>query len=140
MENLKNLEKKRQRPSAIVADIIISESEIAKVMPEYSYLMEEQEPEKFKALMHSLGMDINEFYIRQDAIQHRNRFNEVVVCSRWVGRSRLDEEWLKSGYASKEAIDKASGSKMLESLYREKCLTEDAQIALEQRDAREKRN
>lgn len=134
------METKRQRPSAIVADIIISESEIAKVMPEYSYELEEKEPEKFKEIMHSLGMDVNQIYLRQDAIQHRNRFNEVVVCSRWVGRERIDNDWLTSGYASKQAIDKASGSKILESLYREKCLTEDAQTALEQRDARENRN
>ena len=134
------METKRQRPSAIVADIIISESEIAKVMPEYSYQLEEKEPEKFKEIMYSLGMDVNQVYIRQDAIQHRNRFNEVVVCSRWVGRERIDSDWLTSGYASKQAIDKASGSKILESLYREKCLTEDAQRVLEEKDAREARD
>lgn len=134
------MENKRQRPSAIVADIIISESEIAKVMPEYSYELEEKEPEKFKEIMYSLGMDVNQIYLRQDAIQHRNRFNEVVVCSRWVGRERIDNDWLTSGYASKQAIDKASGSKILESLYREKCLTEDAQRVLEEKDAREARD
>lgn len=137
---MENTEVKRQRPSAIVADIIISESEIAKVMPEYSYQLEEKEPEKFKKIMYSLGMDVNQIYIRQDAIQHRNRFNEVVVCSRWVGRERIDNDWLTSGYASKQAIDKASGSKILESLYREKCLTEDAQRVLEEKDAREARD
>ena len=137
---MENTEVKRQRPSAIVADIIISESEIAKVMPEYSYELEEKEPEKFKEIMYSLGMDMNQIYIRQDAIQHRNRFNEVVVCSRWVGRERIDNDWLTSGYASKQAIDKASGSKILESLYREKCLTEDAQRVLEEKDAREARD
>lgn len=135
-----NTKQRKLRPSAIVADVIISESEIAKVLPSYSSSLEQEQPEKFKELLYNLGMDVNQIYTRQDAIQHRNRLNEVVICSRWVGRSRLDEEWLKSGYASKEAIDKANGSKMLESLYREKCLTEDAQIALEQRDAREKRN
>lgn len=134
------MENKRQRPSAVVADIIISESEIAKVMPEYSYELEEKEPEKFKEIMYSLGMDVNQIYLRQDAIQHRNRFNEVVVCSRWVGRERIDNDWLTSGYASKQAIDKASGSKILESLYREKCLTEDAQRVLEEKDAREARD
>ena len=137
---MENTEVKRQRPSAIVADIIISESEIAKVMPEYSYQLEEKEPKKFKEIMYSLGMDVNQIYLRQDAIQHRNRFNEVVVCSRWVGRERIDNDWLSSGYASKQAIDKASGSKILESLYREKCLTEDAQRVLEEKDAREARD
>ena len=137
---MENTEVKRQRPSAIVADIIISESEIAKVMPEYSYQLEEKEPKKFKEIMYSLGMDVNQIYLRQDAIQHRNRFNEVVVCSRWVGRERIDSDWLTSGYASKQAIDKASGSKILESMYREKCLTEDSQRILEEKDAREARD
>jgi hypothetical protein len=79
-------------------------------------------------------MDIDKPVLRQDGLQHRNRLNEVVVCSRWVGEERLDEAWLYSGYASREAIDKASGSKILEDLYRSRYLTQDAQDSLEARD------
>jgi hypothetical protein len=123
---------KVNKPNSIVALCIISESEIAKVIPDYSFQMETEE--SFKELLYSLGMDIQKPYSRQDALQHRNRLNEIVICSRWVGEERTDEDWVNSGYASREAIDKASGSKILESLYREKGLTEDAQEAMRQRD------
>lgn len=125
--------KKYIRPSAIVALCIISESEIAKVLPSYSSEYE-TDNERFKQFLYSIGMEVNKPYQRQDGLQHRNRFNEVVVCSRWVGEERIDPEWINSGYASKEAIDKASGSKILEDLYRSKYLTEDAQALLEARD------
>lgn len=121
------------RPSSIVALCIISESEIAKVIPDYSYKLEENET-KFKLFLYSLGMDISRPFQRQDGLQHRNRFNEIVVCSRWVGEERIDEEWINSKYASKEAKDKASGSRILEDLYRSRYLTEDGQALLEQRD------
>lgn len=121
------------RPSAIVALCIVSESEIVKVMPNYSAEFE-NDTLAFNKFLKSLGMDIERPILRQDGLQHRNRFNEVVVCSRWVGEERLDEAWLYSGYASKEAIDKASGSKILEDLYRSKNLTQDAQDSLEARD------
>lgn len=121
------------RPSSIVALCIISESEIIKVMPNYNSDFENNEA-SFKTFLYSCGMDITRPYLRQDGLQHRNRLNEVVVCSRWVGEERLDEAWLYSGYASKEAIDKASGSKILEDLYRSRNLTQDAQDSLEARD------
>ncbi len=122
------------RPSSIVALCIISESEIVKVMPNYSAEFEDDEFSGFNHFLYSCGMDIEKPFFRQDGLQHRNRLNEVVVCSRWVGEERLDEAWLHSGYASKEAIDKASGSKILEDLYRSKNLTQDAQDSLEARD------
>lgn len=121
------------RPSAIVALCIISESEITKVMPNYSAEFENEEV-KFKSFLYSLGMDISKPYQRQDGLQHRNRLNEIVVCSRWVGEERIDEAWIRSGYASKPAIDKASGSKLTEDLYRARYETEDAQAILEARD------
>jgi hypothetical protein len=121
------------RPSAIVALCIISESEISKILPDYSFQFEE-ETEMFTELLFKLGMDINKPYQRQDGLQHRNRLNEIVVCSRWVGQERIDRNWIEGGYASREAIDKASGSKILEDLYRSKYLTEDTQALLEARD------
>jgi hypothetical protein len=122
------------RPNSIVAICIISESEIIKVLPEYTHEFEDKHPAKFKILMYGLGADVTKPYFRQDFIQHRNRFNEVVTCSRWVFNERLDEQWIHSGYASQEAIDKASGSRLVEDTYRARWLTEDAQAALESRD------
>jgi len=124
---------KNIRPSAIVALCIISESEISKVIPNYSCELE-SDNDKFLKLLYNLGMDISKPFQRQDGLQHRNRLNEIVVCSRWIGQERIDPEWINSGYASKEAIDKASGSKILEDLYRSKYLTEDTQALLEARD------
>ena len=121
------------RPNAIVALCVISESEIAKVIPNYSAEFENEEI-KFKSFLYSLGMDINKPFQRQDGLQHRNRLNEVVVCSRWVGEERVDEAWIYGGYASKSAIDKASGSKLTEDLYRARYETEDAQNMLEARE------
>lgn len=121
------------RPNAIVALCIVSESEIVKVMPNYSAEFENEEI-KFKSFLYSLGMDTDKPFERQDGLQHRNRFNEIVVCSRWVGSERTDEAWIYSGYASKAAIDKASGSKLTEDVYRSRYETEDAQAMLEARD------
>lgn len=127
------MNKKPTRPNAIVALCIISESEIAKVMPNYTSKFEDRD-EEFKEFLYSLGMNVNRPYQRQDGLQHRNRFNETVVCSRWVGEERLDEAWVNSGYASRAAIDKASGSKLTEDIYRARYETEDAQQMLESRD------
>lgn len=127
-------EPKQKRSSAIVAMVIVSESELAKVIPDYNYKLEQEQEDKFEAILAGLGMDVSKPYLRQDGLQHRNRFNEVVVCSRWLGYERQDQDWIKSGYASKEAIDKATGSKILDDLYRSKYLTEDAQAVLEARD------
>jgi hypothetical protein len=127
------MNKNTTRPNAIVALSIISESEIVKVMPNYSSEFEYRD-EEFKDFLYSLGMNVDRPYQRQDGLQHRNRFNEIVVCSRWVGEERLDSAWIKSGYASRPAIDKASGSKLTEDIYRARYETEDAQALLESRD------
>ena len=125
-----------KQPNLIAAQIEISESELVKVLPDYKSSMETDQPTKFKLMLHALGLDISQPYERQDGLQHRNRFNEVVVCSRWVGVERLDTAWIQSGYASKAAIDKASGCRLLEDSYRARGLTEDVQRRLEERDSR----
>lgn len=124
---------KNKRPSNISALCIISESELTTIVENYSCEFENSGKE-FLDILFSLGLDISRPFQRQDGLTHRNRFNEIVICSRWVGQERIDDDWIKSGYASKEAIDKADGSKMLEDLYRSKNLTEDAQAMLESRD------
>lgn len=118
----------------IVAQVIISESELAKVIPDYTAEFETDNPYKFRSLLWDLGMDVDKGFQRQDYLKHRNRLNEVVICSRWVGEERIDTEWVNSGYASIEAKDKYSGSRMLEDLYRAKSATVDIQDYLEDRD------
>jgi hypothetical protein len=124
------------KPNKIAALRIISESEIVKVKPDYDASLETNNNTEFKLMMYHLGCDISRPYERQDAIQHRNHLGEIVVCSRWVFYERVDEQWINSGHASREAIDKASGSRMVEDTYRMKNLTEDAQERLADRDAR----
>lgn len=125
---------KEKRASMIVAQVIISESELIKVVPQYSSDMETSNAYKFQEMLYDLGLDIEKSYQRQDAIRHRNRLNEIVICSRWIGEERQDDDWIKSGYASKEAVDKYSGSKILEDIYRERSATVDTQEYLESRD------
>lgn len=130
-----SLDKVREkRSSMIIAQVIISESEISKVNLGYTASFETENPHSFRTILWELGMDADKGYQRQDAIWHRNRLNEVVLCSRWIGQERQDEEWINSGYASKEAKDKYSGSKILEDLYRERSATQDTQDYLESRD------
>lgn len=117
----------------IAAFRFVSESELAVAIDNFSKDLEELEPDKFYKILYDLGVDISRPVERQDGLYHRNMFNKVVLCSRYVGYERLDSEWINSGYASQEAKDKVNGSKLLEDLYRAKGLTEDAQDQLEKK-------
>jgi hypothetical protein len=117
------------RTSMIVAQVVVSESEIKEVLPDFN-----SATYALHNILYNLGMDVSKGIEQQNGLMHRNRLNKVVKCPRWVGEERQDEEWINSGYASQEALDKYSGNRILEDLYRSKNLTQDAQIALEERD------
>lgn len=89
-------------------------------MPDFTYQWAEENPHKFQEILFELGMDTSLPIEVQETIQHRNRFNEVVICDRWVGNERTDSAWIQSGYASVEARDKALNNKLLNDLYRRK--------------------
>lgn len=125
---------KLNRDSMIVATVIVSESELEYHLKDYKKGLEDASPSYFNSILSSMGMDITLPVIKQKGLQHRNRLNQVVTCDRWIGEERQDPEWIMSGYASKEAVDKYSGNKILEDLYRSRQLTKDAQLALEDRD------
>lgn len=120
--------------NSILALCIVSESELAKVIPNFSCEIETKCPVLFNAILHGMGIDTSRTVERQDGLTHRNRLNEIVICSRYVGYERIDSEWIESGYASQAARDKASGSRLLEDLYRARGLTEDAQVKQISRD------
>lgn len=120
------------KPNNIVAMCVISESELAEVIPNYS--REFEEAPGFSKILYNLGMDTDYKVETQDGLWHRNRLNKVVLCRRFVGSERTDKDWITSGYASVEAKDKASGSRLLEDVYRARGMTSDAQIRLEARD------
>lgn len=137
---LKNKSKVKQSNfSSIVALIYISESEIIKVLKDYNANWEEQYPEATKEILWGLGLNTEQPYQRHDGIQHRNRFGETVICSRWVGSERHDLGWIESGYASREAIDRHKNSRLLDDSYRMRGMTVDIQDALERRDMYDKR-
>lgn len=92
--------------------VIVSESEL-KLQDNYYEGFDENQPSKFNELLHELGCDINKPIEKQENVTHRNRLNQVVTCSRWIATERFDKEWINSGYASRDAKNRASGSKMV---------------------------
>lgn len=108
----------------IVALRYISFSEINKFKPEVNEEWVNQNLDAFHKILWDLGLDTKIPYDYQRMIPHRNFFNEVVICDRVVGNSRLDKEWLESGLASVEAKDKALNSKLLVDLYKMKGMVE----------------
>lgn len=126
--------------SKILALVYLSSSELNKVIPNWNEpaaLEALEDEQKFMRMLFEAGIDIK-LPIEHQVLQHRNRFNEVVHCSRWVGHERQDKQWIQSGYASKEAVDKALNSKLLDSSYRSRALTVDVQEMLEEKDRRSK--
>lgn len=55
-----------------------------------------------KAHLFTNGLDVDKEY-ELVRVTHRNLRNQVVNGERFEGQERLDEAWLKSGYASLEA-------------------------------------
>lgn len=102
----------------IVALCVVSVSEIAKVIPDITYKWIEDNRSEFLDMLYELGMNVKQPIEYQREIQHKNRFNEVVICDRYVGNSRLDSEWINSGYADQSTVDKASGNRLVLDLYR----------------------
>lgn len=108
----------------IIALSYISFSEIQKVNPKVTPTWAKNNLTEFHTILKELGMDISVPYDWQVNIQHRNRFNEVVTCDRIVGNELTSKDWVNSGYASREAVDKAKKSKLLIDLYRMKGLVQ----------------
>ncbi len=108
----------------IAAACVISLSEIQKVRPDIDEEYIKNNRSVFNLMLYNLGIDNREYPAEEQLVQHRNRFNEIVYCLRWSGMERTDNEWLNSGYASPEALDKAEDNKLLNDLYRKKGLIE----------------
>lgn len=109
--------------SSIIALCIVSAMDIVELMPEFTYKWAEDNPREFNAILNQFGMDTKGFIEKQESVTHRTRLNKLVTCDRWVGDERFDKDWINSGYASREAKDKASGSSLLNDLYRHKGLS-----------------
>lgn len=120
--------------SMIAATLHISETEIAKFHPDYKYQWVSEEKQKLEDILHSLGLDTSQYWEYQEPCQHRNRLNQVVTSGRFYGTERTDEVWLNSGLASTAAKDKSRNSRLTDDLYRQRAMTIDTQMALENRD------
>lgn len=129
---------KKEYYSVIQASIHVSQSEVAQAYPDYEYSWNETQVDKLNGILFDLGLDTKQHYEFQDVSLHRNRLNQVVTCHRWYGSERLDDDWIKSGYASQAAKDKVKNSRMIDDLYKMKALTIDTQLALEARDRYQK--
>jgi len=125
---------KQKRNSMICCPLHVSESEIILGYPEYTASLETDNPKVFQGILFSLGLNVEQEYTRLDCVMHRNRLNQQVTCARWYGSERSDEQWIKSGYASKAAKDRDLNNNLLDESYRSRYETMDAQYMLEQRD------
>lgn len=125
--------------SSIAAFVYISESELARAYVDYDSKWESEQPEAFKDILKSIGLNTDQPYKRYDAITHKNRMGEVVTCSRWVGNERHDKAWINSGYASREALDRDKNSRMLDCLYEQRGLTTNIIDAQELKDMYEEK-
>lgn len=109
--------------SSIIALVYISQSELWTVNPQYNELWIAENDKELQGVLYGLGLDVNQPYETQFNT-HRNRFGNLNTCTRWVGNSRLDQEWIESGYASDEAIDKQQGNSLVKDLYSLRGMTE----------------
>ena len=109
--------------SSIIALVYISLSELQTIDPKYTEEWIDSSEQELLGVLRGLGLDINKPWERQ-IVEHRNRFGNINTCSRFVGNSRIDEEWVTSGYASQEAIDKSKNNRMLTDLYRQRGMVE----------------
>ena len=101
----------------IAALCYVSMSELARAMPDITYEWIENNNHLFLDMLEGLGMSTKQPIERQITVQHKNRLGEVVICDRFVGLERTDKEWISSGYASVEAIDKSKHNRILVDLY-----------------------
>lgn len=109
--------------SSIIALSIISAMDIAEVKKDYTYKWKDENPHEFLEILWLFGMDTSSMYETQADVTHKTKLGRLVTCDRYVGSERTDKEWIESGYASREAKDKFSGSRLLDDLYRQKGLS-----------------
>jgi hypothetical protein len=110
--------------SNIIALSIVSAMDVVEVMPHFTYKWAEENPKEFREILEQFGMDTRSGFETQTDVTHRTKLGRLVTCDRYVSNERIDKEWIQSGYASREAKDKSSGSKLLTDIYRQKGMVE----------------
>lgn len=117
------IKQEKIKTNNIIALCIVSAMDVFKVKPDFTYDWTETNKGDFYELLHQFGMDINSIIDTQEDVTHKDRTGRLVTCHRYVGSERYDKAWIESGYASREAKDKASGSSLLNDIYRSKGLS-----------------
>lgn len=102
----------------------VSLSELGTVMPWINKEWIDENTDTFKQMLWDLGMDSLNYPVEEQYNTHRNRFNNIITTYRWVGKSRLDQEWVNGPYSSTEAKDKSLDNSLLTDLYRSKGMVE----------------
>lgn len=83
----------------------VSESELEIYFEDWEDTHPTTRVDWFNQVLWVLGIDVTEpTEIEIQHIQHRNRYNQIVNCRRWVGLERTDPEWLMSDRCSIEAL------------------------------------
>ena len=90
----------------------ISESDLIFIE---GYVPPEEDIIEHKKLLWSLGLNVVSPHYEEQNLQHRNIFNQVVTCRRWVAPERTDATWIRGGSASLEAVIASSKDKALRS-------------------------
>lgn len=73
------------------------------LIDEFKHSVMSSDKEKLDSILFTNGMDTSKPY-EIVTCEHRNLQNKVVNCPRIEGNERLDDEWIKSGAASLDAI------------------------------------
>ena len=108
----------------IAAVVYLSMSEI---QTEYPWITDEfvdENQDTFKQMLYDAGMDVYQYPYEIQDCTHRNRFQNIVTCRRFVGNERIDKSWVESPYCSVEAQDKSLNSRLLTDCYRMRGLVE----------------
>ena len=71
-----------------------------------AYLSEDKE--KVEELLHSIGVDLSYGWCIVDRLHRPLGSNDVVQGGVLLYKERIDDEWIKSGYASMEALIRAT--------------------------------
>lgn len=108
----------------IAAVCYVSLSEIQTIANWVTEEFIENNPDVFKQMLFDLGMDVFNYPWEVQEVTHRNRFNNVITCPRYVGNERVDQQWVESGHASYEAIAKSADNKILTDLFRMRGMVE----------------
>ena len=75
--------------------------------------------DKLLEIAYTHGLDTKKGYKVRKGL-HRNLLKESVNCEYLVAEERLDDEWIKSGYATIEAIIATTSDKSLKNELRQK--------------------